>query len=107
MESIIKEREDCYYFIRGNLCVNERNMRDAFQISKEKDESYDAWLKKLQDRGNIVKIVKESEAALCELAEQNRIAAAIEYRKRTGCTIREAKDYIDTLRKELNGHEND
>lgn len=107
MESIIKEREDCYYFISGNLCVNERNMRDAFQISKEKDESYDAWLKKLQDRGNIVKIVKESEVALCELAAHNRVAATIEYRNRTGCSIREAKDYIDNLVKELNGHEND
>lgn len=92
-----------YYILRSGTLVDEYDLQKAYEINtgncyRYDDPAYSRWLYSLCGN-SIISVKKDCEMTIDDfLASGSVIKAVREYRKRNGCTLREAKEAVDKMR---------
>lgn len=92
-----------YYVCRNGKIVDEYDVHKAFEICTGEEYHYDSvtyskWLHSLLGK-SITKVMRETEVDIeMFLRGNNTIAAVRIYRDTHGCTLREAKEAVDTIK---------
>ena len=93
-----------YYQLRNGNIVAEYEVHKAFEICTGETYHYDSkayakWLYSMLGK-SIVKAMTETEVDIEKFLKGNNVVAAVRlYRDQYNCTLREAKDAIDKMRK--------
>lgn len=100
-----------YYTLRNGQYVDEIDLHRAYEIVTGKTYTYDSqeyskWLHSLLGK-SIVSVQKSEDMAIEDFLKRGSTIGAVKvYRERNGCTLREAKDAIDELKKKMDEDEN-
>lgn len=92
-----------YYTLRNGNIVAEYEVHKAFEICTGETYHYDSiayskWLYAMLGK-SIIKAMTETEVDIEQFLKGNNVVAAVRlYRDIHGCTLREAKDAIDSMR---------
>ena len=92
---------DMYYYHRSGVIFTDNNLRTAYEVlfgyyPGRLDPEYLRWLYSMLGK-NIVKAIRADQMDLKELAIKHKVRAVMEYYRRTKCTPKEAREYIELL----------
>ena len=93
-----------YYQLRNGNIVHEYEVHKAFEICTGETYHYDSkayskWLYSMLGN-SITKAMRETEVNIAQFLKGNNVVAAVRlYRDQHNCTLREAKDAIDEIRR--------
>lgn len=93
-----------YYQLRNGKIVDEYDVYKAYEIATGNTFEYDSadfakWLHSMLGN-SIVEVIKETEIDIVRLIKGGNILAAVRtYRNMHDCTLREAKEKVEEMRK--------
>lgn len=98
--------QEIFYMIAGNNIVTRHEIEMAFYVTHgyhhttNNEKEFLEWLHSLLGKA-IKEVIPESRIEVERLAQSRPILAMQLYRKRKGCRLRDAREYVESLKKAL------